>query len=241
MSHHILHKAGTRGHANHGWLNSYQTFSFANYYNPERVHFGALRVLNDDIVTGGKGFGLHPHENMEIISIPLEGDLEHKDNMGNTKVIRQGDLQVMSTGTGVFHSEYNHNADRDAKFLQIWLFPNQMNVAPRYDQLTLDLAQRKNQLQQVISPNPDAAGTWVYQDTWFNMGIFDQGKEATYHTQREGNGVYFFVISGSFTVDGQRLDARDGLGITEAGTINITAAEDGAEILIMDVPMELKA
>src|SRR6201996_6657247 len=142
----VLHKAETRGHANHGWLNSYHSFSFSSYYNPERMNFGALRVLNDDRVDGGMGFGRHPHDNMEIISIPLEGDLEHKDNMGNTEIIRQGDVQVMSAGTGVFHSEYNKNQDKKVKFLQIWLFPNKLNVEPRYDQVTLNIAERHNKL-----------------------------------------------------------------------------------------------
>lgn len=239
MPTHILHKAETRGHADHGWLKTYQSFSFSGYYNPERIQFGALRVLNDDVVAGGKGFGLHPHENMEIISIPLEGDLEHKDNMGNTKVIRQGDLQVMSTGTGVFHSEYNHNEDREAKFLQIWLFPNQLNVKPRYDQITLNLEHRKNKLQQVISPDATDEGSWLHQDAWFHMGVFNQGQSFAYTSRKAGNGVYFFVVSGSFIVDGQQLDNRDGLGITNAEEISITSREDDAEILIMDVPMSV--
>ena len=151
----ILHKAATRGHADHGWLESYQTFSFAGYYNPERVQFGTLRVLNDDMVTGGKGFGSHPHDNMEIISIPLEGSLVHEDNMGHKEVVSQGEIQVMSTGQGVFHSEYNNNADKPARFLQIWVFPNRLNVTPRYDQVKLDPAKGDNRLQQLISPSPE--------------------------------------------------------------------------------------
>jgi redox-sensitive bicupin YhaK (pirin superfamily) len=236
----ILHKADTRGQADHGWLKSYQTFSFASHYNPERINFGALRVLNDDIVAGGKGFGLHPHENMEIISIPLEGDLEHKDNMGNTKVIREGDIQVMSTGTGVFHSEYNHNTDRDVKFLQIWLFPNQLNVTPRYDQITLDKTNRINRFQQVISPDEQGEGTWIHQDAWFNMGIFDKSITASYTVQKSGNGVYFFIISGSFEINGQQVGTRDGLGITGTSELTITALENNSEILVMDVPMDIK-
>jgi redox-sensitive bicupin YhaK (pirin superfamily) len=239
MANSILHKADTRGHADHGWLQSYQSFSFAGYYNPERMSFGVLRVSNDDIVDGGKGFGTHPHDNMEIISIPLEGDLEHKDNMGNTEVIRQGDVQVMSTGSGVFHSEYNKNKDRQAKFLQIWLFPNRLNVRPRYDQVTLDLTKRQNTLQQVISPDPKGEGTWIYQDAWFNMGRFDKGKEVTYTLRKPGNGIYLFVIEGAFTVDGQRLDRRDGLGLTELKEATITALDNNSELLIMEVPMEI--
>lgn len=235
----VLHKAATRGHADHGWLNSYQTFSFSGYYDPARMHFGALRVLNDDVVAGGRGFGEHPHENMEIISIPLEGGLEHRDNMGNVKVVQAGDVQVMSTGTGVFHSEYNYYPDRDARFLQIWLFPNQLNVAPRYDQITLDVAQRQNRLQQVISPYASDAGTWIHQDAWFNLGVFDKDKTFSYQSQRAGNGVYFFVISGSFEVNGQLLETRDGLGLTETGELSIVSAAEGSELLIMDVPMNI--
>ncbi len=240
MATYTLHTANTRGHANHGWLDTHQTFSFANYYNPERVHFGALRVLNDDRVDGGKGFGTHPHDNMEIVSIPLEGVLEHKDNMGNTKIIRQGDVQIMSTGSGVFHSEYNGDAVRPVKFLQIWLFPNQLNVTPRYDQITLKRADRQNQLQQVISPNPDDAGTWLYQDAWFHMGIFDKDFQAAYQLKKAGNGIYVFVIKGSFTVDGQTLSEKDGLGIADTNSITITANDDQAELLIMEVPMDIE-
>lgn len=241
MTNSILHKANTRGHANHGWLDSHQSFSFAGYYNPDRMNFGVLRVLNDDIVDGGKGFGTHPHDNMEIISIPLEGDLEHKDNLGNTEVIRQGDVQVMSTGSGVFHSEYNKNADRQAKFLQIWLFPNRLNVQPRYDQVTLDLTQRQNTLQQIISPDPKGEGTWIYQDAWFNMGRFDKGREIVYRLRRPGNGIYLFVIEGAFTAEGQRIDRRDGLGLTDLSETTITTLDDNSEILIMEVPMEITA
>jgi len=233
----IYHPANSRGHANHGWLDSHHTFSFANYYNPDRMAFGALRVLNDDRVDGGKGFGTHPHDNMEIISIPLEGDLEHKDNMGNTEIIRQGDVQVMSAGTGVFHSEYNKNKDKKVKFLQIWLFPNKMNVKPRYDQITLNVEERHNKLQQIISPNPDDAGTWIYQDAWFFMGKFDKQKEVVYDIKKKGNGAYLFVLSGSFSADGQKLETRDGFGIWDTDQFTLTALEDNAEILIMDVPM----
>jgi redox-sensitive bicupin YhaK (pirin superfamily) len=237
MANYILHKADTRGHADHGWLSSHHTFSFANYYNPERMQFGALRVFNDDKVAGGRGFDAHPHDNMEIISIPLEGDLEHKDNLGNTEIIRQGDVQVMSTGTGVFHSEYNANKDRPVSFLQIWLFPNQLNVTPRYDQISLDIRDKKNQLQQIISPDKDDAGTWIYQDAWFNMGLFDKGKELGYQVKKQGNGVYVFVLSGSFTIDGQSVGTRDGIGITGGENMSIVATDDNAELLIMDVPM----
>ena len=238
MANTVLHKAETRGHANHGWLNSYHTFSFANYYNPERVHFGALRVLNDDTVAAGMGFGTHPHDNMEIISIPLEGDLEHKDSMGNTTVIRNGDIQVMSAGTGVHHSEYNKNRDHLVKFLQIWVYPNQRNVQPRYDQITLNATDRKNTLQQIISPNADDAGVWIHQDAWFHLADFDAGKTAEYQIHKAGNGVYAFVLKGDLSINGQALSTRDGLGIWDVDTFSIEASSD-AEFLLMEVPMEL--
>ncbi len=238
MENRILHKAETRGNANHGWLQSRHTFSFANYHNPERMHFGALRVLNDDTVEAGKGFGTHPHDNMEIISIPLEGDLEHKDSMGNVAVIKHGDVQVMSAGTGIFHSEYNKNNDRRVKFLQIWIFPNKKNVTPRYDQITLNIDDRHNKLQQVLSPNKDDAGVWIHQNAWFHLGNFDKGVTADYHIKAKGNGVYAFILKGDVTINGQPLNARDGFGIWDIETLSIKADMD-AEILLMEVPMTI--
>lgn len=232
----VLHKSNTRGHANHGWLNSHHTFSFANYFNPERVQFGMLRVLNDDTVAPGGGFGTHPHENMEIISIPLEGDLEHKDSMGNTAVIRQGDVQVMSAGTGVFHSEYNKNADKEVKFLQIWVFPNEQNVKPRYDQISTADIEKSNSLYQILSPNKDDEGVWVHQDAWFNLGSFDQTKEEKYQLHKEGNGVYAFVLEGEAEIDGQSLEKRDGLGAWDTNELSIKT-KPGTRILLMEVPM----
>ncbi len=239
MANSILHKAETRGNANHGWLNSYHTFSFANYYNPERMHFGVLRVLNDDTVQGGKGFGTHPHDNMEIISIPLEGDLEHKDSMGNVTVIRNGDIQVMSAGTGIQHSEYNKNIDKTVKFLQIWVFPNKRNVTPRYDQITLKLADRKNKLQQILSPNPEDAGVWIHQNAWFHLGALDKDFKTEYKIKGgSGNGVYAFVLSGNVSINGQALNARDGLGIWDVTKLDIQA-DTNAELLLMEVPMQI--
>ena len=237
MANTVLHKADTRGHANHGWLDSHHTFSFANYYNPERMHFGVLRVLNDDRVDPGMGFGTHPHDNMEIISIPLEGDLEHKDSMGNVAVIKNGDIQVMSAGTGIQHSEYNKNKDKLTKFLQIWVFPNKKNVTPRYDQITLNARDRHNKLQQIISPNADDAGAWIHQDAWFSLGTFDKGFFTDYQIKKKGNGVYVFVIKGDVSIDGQTLNERDGLGMWDVDSIKITAHSEGAEVLVMDVPM----
>ncbi|NMH27589.1 pirin family protein [Flavobacterium silvaticum] len=236
----VLHKADSRGLADHGWLKSHHSFSFANYHNPERMHFGVLRVLNDDQVAAGKGFGTHPHDNMEIISIPLEGDLEHKDSMGNTAVIRNGDIQAMSAGTGIYHSEYNRNDDRLTKFLQIWVYPNKRNVTPRYDQITLNPEDRQNQLQQILSPNPEDAGVWIHQDAWFHLGTFDEGKSVVYDLKKAGNGIYAFVLKGSFTMGNIKLDERDGLGIWDTASIDIIANTQGAEILLMEVPMAIQ-
>lgn len=239
MANTILHKADTRGNANHGWLNSHHTFSFANYYNPERMHFGVLRVLNDDRVEAGMGFGTHPHENMEIISIPLEGDLEHKDSMGNVAVIRNGDIQVMSAGSGITHSEYNKNKDSEVKFLQIWIFPNKKNVTPRYDQISLKAQDRHNKLQQIISPNANDEGAWMHQDAWFQLGTFDKNFETQYKLKKQGNGVYAFVLKGDVTIEGTELNERDGLGIWNTENISIKSNTAGAEILLMDIPMNI--
>ena len=237
MANQLIHKAATRGHADHGWLRTNHTFSFADYYNPERVHFGALRVLNDDYIAGGMGFGTHPHDNMEIITIPLEGDLEHKDSMGNGTVIKHSDVQVMSAGTGITHSEYNHNKTKPVQLLQIWVFPNKRNVTPRYDQITLDVNERRNKLQQILSPNSDDEGVWIHQDAWFHIGRFDQNLETTYTWKKQGNGVYVFVIKGDITVNGTALNERDGSGIWNTDSMSIQANSADAELLIIEVPM----
>lgn len=233
----ILHKANTRGDANHGWLHSRHTFSFADYYDPDRVHFGVLRVLNDDTVEAGMGFGTHPHDNMEIISIPLEGDLEHKDSMGNISVIKHCDVQVMSAGTGITHSEYNKNRDKRVKFLQIWVIPNKQNVTPRYDQVTLNVADRHNKFQQILSPNPDDEGVWIYQNSWFHLAHFDKGFSADYDIKAKENGVYIFDLSGDITVNDQKLTSRDGFGIWDVERFSVKADSE-AEFLLMEVPMK---
>ncbi len=232
----VVHKANTRGHADHGWLNSHHTFSFANYYNPERMHFGVLRVLNDDKVSPGKGFGTHPHDNMEIISIPLEGDLEHKDSMGNEAVIREGDVQVMSAGTGVFHSEYNKNQDKEVKFLQIWIFPDKKDVAPRYDQISIRDIAKENEFYQVLSPNAEDEGVWIHQKAWFHLGSFDTGIAANYSLKNKENGVYAFILEGQVEIEGQQLGPRDGFGIWDVDEINVNSKSD-SRILLMEVPM----
>jgi len=239
MANTILHRAESRGHAIHGWLESYHTFSFAEYYNPERMHFGALRVLNDDRVEAGMGFGTHPHDNMEIISIPLAGDLEHKDSMGNVAVIKSGDIQVMSAGTGIHHSEYNKSKENVVRFLQIWLFPNKKNVTPRYGQITLNTVDRHNKLQQIVSPNPDDEGVWIHQNAWFHLGRFDKEFTSVYSLKLKGNGVYAFVLDGNFMIEGINLKTRDGLGIWDTNTISIIANSKNAEILLMEVPMNI--
>ncbi len=233
----IVHKANTRGHAHHGWLDSYHTFSFANYFDPERVHFGALRVLNDDTVEAGKGFGKHPHDNMEIISIPLQGDLEHQDSMGNVSVIKHGDVQVMSAGTGIFHSEFNKNSDQGVKFLQIWVFPNKNNIVPRYDQITLKLEDRENKLQQILSPDANDEGVWIYQNAWFHVGKFAKDVTTEYTLKAKDNGVYAFVLEGDFVLESQELNRRDGFGIWDIEKINLKSLSENSEILLMEVPM----
>lgn len=232
----IVHKANTRGSANHGWLNSKHSFSFANYYNPDRMNFGALRVLNDDIVQAGMGFGTHPHENMEIISIPLEGDLEHKDSMGNVAVIKEGDVQILSAGTGITHSEYNKNKDKEVKFLQIWVFPKAKNLKPRYDQISIREIAQENKFYQVISPNKNDSGIWINQDAWFSFGDFTKGSADEYTLKKEGQGVYAFVLKGEVEIEGQNLNERDGMGIWNTSSITVKAAEN-ARVLLVEVPM----
>ena len=232
----VTHKAETRGHANHGWLDAHHSFSFAGYYDPERIHFGALRVLNDDIVAGGMGFGFHPHDNMEIITIPLSGQLEHKDNMGNTGVISKGEVQVMSAGTGIEHSEKNKNKDLPVNLLQIWVFPETKNVEPRYDQRAFDLSAAKNSLLNIVSPMGSADGLNIHQHAWFHLGKLDKDSSLVYDLKDKQNGVYAFVIDGSLTINGEKLEKKDGMGISEADKLAIKADSD-AELLLMEVPM----
>lgn len=242
MANSILHKSATRGRANHGWLDARHSFSFAGYYNPERMHFGVLRVLNDDIVAPAMGFGTHPHDNMEIITIPLRGSLRHRDSMGNEAVIEQNEVQIMSAGTGIQHSEFNASRENDINLLQIWLFPKYRNVTPRYAQRSFRPEDRVNMLQTVVAPlgsdeeKGDAIG--IHQDAWFSLGTLKEGVEKAYSLKKTGNGVYIFVIEGSVTVNEQPLSKRDALGLWDIETVSIKADSD-AEILIMDVPMDL--
>lgn len=234
----VLHKAGTRGHADHGWLNTYHTFSFAGYHDPQRMHFGALRVLNDDTVASGMGFGCHPHDNMEIISIPTYGDLEHKDSMGNTQVIRQGDVQVMSAGTGVEHSEKNKNRDKEVRFFQIWIYTDKKGHAPRYDQKNFPDGDKHNKLLTIVSPmGKNDGGVQIHQNAWLSSGKLDKDLKIAYELKQKENGVYAFVIEGDVIVNGEKLSKRDGLGITDTGKLEIKADTD-AEILLIEVPMK---
>ena len=232
----IYHAADSRGNANHGWLKSKHTFSFANYHDPERMGFGALRVINDDFVIGGQGFGKHSHRDMEIISIPLSGKLGHGDNIGNNGIIETGEIQVMSAGTGITHSEMNGDDKEEVKFLQIWVIPNKMNVEPRYQQVRMDNTLKPNEFNQVLSPNADDAGVWIHQDAWFSMGDFDKDITQTYELKNPNNGVYIFVISGKVVVNGNTLDTRDGLGVWDTKSFTMDVEED-TKVLLMEVPM----
>lgn len=233
-----IHRAESRGYANHGWLESHHSFSFAGYHNPERTHFGLLRVLNDDKVSEGRGFGTHPHDNMEIISIPLSGDLQHEDSMGTKSVIRQNDVQVMSAGTGIYHSEYNKNADQPVAFLQIWIFPKLRNIVPRYDQKMYDPALRKNHLQRIVSPMEDASDSVkINQDAYLHRLDLEVGKNIAYPVLREGNGVYVFVLDGSGTMAGEVLSTRDAIAVTDTEAFEISATTD-LSLLFVEIPMK---
>jgi quercetin 2,3-dioxygenase len=234
----FVHKADTRGAADHGWLKAKHSFSFAGWFDPTRIQFGALRVLNDDLVAGGQGFGTHPHDNMEIITIPLKGAIAHKDSMGNTATVKAGEIQVMSAGTGIQHSEFNPSPSEELNLLQIWLFPNRRNVEPRYDQQALDTAKMHNNWLQVLSPDKDDDGVWIHQDAWFHLGEFDAGVESSYKLKNTADGLYVFVISGEVSVNGEKLDARDAMGITGAEEVSF-AFGSNAKVLLMEVPMNL--
>jgi quercetin 2,3-dioxygenase len=231
----ILHKADSRGHNSFGWLNSYHSFSFGEYHHPERMQFGALRVLNDDTVQAGMGFGQHPHNNMEIISIPLYGDLHHKDSTGRDEIIRQDDVQIMSAGSGISHSETNANRDKEVKFLQIWVKPKEKNIEPRYQQKSFKPAERLNQLLTVVAPNDENA-VWINQDAWFSMANLSKGHKTTYEFKSVNSGVYVFVIKGKTSINTMQLNERDGLGIWEENKLEIVADED-TDILLIEVPM----
>jgi redox-sensitive bicupin YhaK (pirin superfamily) len=233
-----LFEANSRGNADHGWLKANFSFSFGNYYNPERVQFGMLRVLNDDTIAGGMGFGTHPHANMEIITIPLEGGLKHRDSMGNEGVIRFGEVQVMSAGTGIQHSEMNASQNETAKTLQLWVFPDEEDVIPRYDQKSFDIENQINTFVNIVSPKDknDGNALWVYQQTFLNLGIFEKDTSISYKVNIPENGVYLFLIEGEIEVDNQILRTRDAMGIIDFEQFEIKI-NSKSKILLIEVPM----
>lgn len=232
----IIHKADSRGYFDYGWLKTHHTFSFSNYYDPERVNFGMLRVLNDDLVAAGQGFGTHPHNDMEIVSIPLSGALAHKDSTGTEKAIVPGEVQVMSAGTGILHSEYNHSKDEETNFLQLWIFPNKKGHQPRYDQKTFDQVERKNKLQFIVTPEKKNGNLWLNQDAYLSLTDLEKNKSVNYKNHTKGNGVYLFLIDGKISVGEETLSKRDGVGIWETDEFSITA-EDNSRVLLIEVPM----
>jgi quercetin 2,3-dioxygenase len=232
----VLHPSTERGHVNFGWLDSHHSFSFGHWYDPNKIHFGALRVLNDDIVSGGGGFGTHPHDNMEIVSIPLYGALKHKDSTGTDGVINTNDVQIMSAGSGIRHSEMNASADKSVNFLQVWVIPKEHNIKPRYDQKTFDPAQRLNSWQVVVSPDEADNAIWINQDARFSLLTLEAGKSINYKHRFNGNGIYVFLLEGSADVAGQKLSKRDAVGVSEAEEITITASEQ-TQLLAIEVPM----
>jgi redox-sensitive bicupin YhaK (pirin superfamily) len=232
----IIHKAEERGHADHGWLNAHHSFSFANYNDPSKVHFGMLRVLNDDIVAPGMGFGMHPHNDMEIITIILEGALQHKDNMGNGSVIKPGDVQVMSAGTGVVHSEFNPSKTERTNLFQLWIFPKEEHIQPRYDQKTFDVNERKNKVQVVASGFKQNGELYIHQDAALSLASIDAGSKVTYTPLKQGNGAYVMVVTGKVKIAGNELGSRDAIGVWAMDSFDIEATES-SEVLIVEVPM----
>jgi redox-sensitive bicupin YhaK (pirin superfamily) len=232
----IFHKASERGHADHGWLDAHHSFSFASYNDPSKVHFGLLRVLNDDIVAPGMGFGMHPHDNMEIVTIPLSGTLEHKDSMGNIGTIKPNEIQAMSAGSGLMHSEYNHSKTEPINLLQIWVFPKERNITPRYDQRTFSEEDKTGKFKNIVAPVKADDVMWINQDAYFSLGKFKAGSNIDYTLQHKGNGAYIFLIEGGIKAEGQTLGKRDAIGIWETDKISINVTAD-SEILIIDVPM----
>lgn len=233
----IIYKANTRGTANFGWLRANYSFSFANYYNPERIHFGMLRVLNDDEIDGGMGFSPHPHKDMEIITIPLEGKLAHKDSTGGEGLIEAGEIQVMSAGTGVTHSEYNGSPKDLLKLFQIWIFPNQHHLAPRYDQKKFEESGRQNQFQLVVSNDGRKDSLMINQNAFISLGNFERGKNISYSNFSSGNAMFIMVIDGKIKIDDETLSKRDAIGITEIDSIEI-AIEENSQLLIIEVPLK---
>ena len=232
----VFHSSQSRGHANHGWLNAKHSFSFAQWYNPERINFGALRVLNDDIVAPSMGFGKHPHDNMEIITIPLRGSLRHQDSMGFSEVVKAGEVQVMSAGTGIFHSEMNASTQDDINLFQIWIFPNKQAVTPRYEQKSYELKDTEQFFLQLVSPNANQEGVWIHQNAWIHLVSMEENTTLTYTIKGEGNGAYFMNIDGTFEIEQERLNERDAIGIWDTKEIVVQNKQKG-QMLVIEVPM----
>lgn len=234
-----IHKADSRGYADHDWLQSFHSFSFANYHNPEKVRFGLLRVLNDDTVAPGMGFGTHPHDNMEIVTIPLKGELAHQDSTGNKEVIKAGEVQIMSAGSGLTHSEFNNSKKEFVNLFQIWVFPKEKNITPRYDQKIFDPEERKNKFQIVVSPDEKDGALWINQDAFFTLGNFDEGNTVKYEIRKNGNGVYIMITEGSAEIDGEVLSRRDAIGLSDLSSVEIKLLAK-SELLLIEVPMTQK-
>lgn len=232
----ILYPSQERGQVDHGWLKANHTFSFASWYDPQKIHFGALRVLNDDWVAPGMGFGMHPHDNMEIITIPLSGTLAHKDSMGNSGTISYGEIQVMSAGSGITHSEFNHSKNEPVSLFQIWLFPNQKNVTPRYDQIAYNKEKMNNEWLQIVSPSPDDEGSWIHQNAWFSLGKWDAGQKTSYQIKDAHNGLFLMVIEGEIQINESSLAQRDAIGITDSTQVDIEVVKPSF-LLAIDIPM----
>jgi len=232
----IVHKADSRGYFDYGWLKTHHTFSFSNYYDSERVNFGMLRVLNDDLVAAGQGFGTHPHNDMEIVSIPLSGALAHKDSTGTEKAIVPGEVQVMSAGTGILHSEYNHSKDKETNFLQLWIFPDKKGYQPRYDQKSFDPQERKNKIRFIVTPEKKDENLWLNQDAYLALADLEKDKSIEYRIHTKGNGVYLFLIDGKISLDGETLSKRDGIGIWETESFEVKSDEN-SRLLFIEIPM----
>lgn len=233
----IVHQSNSRGTKNYSWLKAKHTFSFADYYNPERMNFGVLRVLNDDTIEPTYGFDMHSHKNMEIITIPIKGSLQHKDNLGNTSLIKKGDIQVMSAGSGIMHSEINIDTQEAVNLLQIWIIPNQLNVTPRYQQITLKPDERKNKLQLVLSPIKSETIVWIHQNAWFYLGTFENEIPTIHQLNDASNGLYIFVISGKMMINNQVLNERDAVALEHIQSVQLKSLEDNTEVLVMEIPM----
>lgn len=234
-----VYSSSSRGVANYGWLLAKYSFSFANYYDPSKMNFGVLRVFNDDIVAPGMGFGTHPHDNMEIITIPLSGAIEHIDSMGNSSVINTGEIQVMSAGSGVTHSEFNPSNSKEVNLFQIWIFPNKRNVDPRYDQFIMDVNEMKNNFLQLVSPYKNVKGTWIHQDAWIYIAEIEVNRKMNYQLNHSDiNGVFVMVIEGGINILSENLNRRDAIGVWDIDSFEISAISNST-ILLLEIPMNI--